>query len=82
MEARLEIKIEDAGRLCNALKPEIGKKGKVCEKIYVEGGDLIIKLYSKDIGGLKAGLNTYLDLIRLCLKIRREDNGQSTSKKG
>jgi KEOPS complex subunit Pcc1 len=68
MRAEFVFELADAEIIYNSLKVE-GKNNKGKAKIYLEQGRLMLTLEANDIAALRAAVNTWLRLIRVCKEV-------------
>ncbi len=67
MKAEIEIECKEPEIVIRSIKPDEGEIKKFDVKISAEKNKLKIKVESKDIPGLLAGINSYLRLVKVAI---------------
>jgi tRNA threonylcarbamoyladenosine modification (KEOPS) complex Pcc1 subunit len=63
-KATVEIETDDPGIIVAALKPDLSPSSKFDASLNASGRKLVLTVQAADMGGLSAGLASYLRLIR------------------
>jgi tRNA threonylcarbamoyladenosine modification (KEOPS) complex Pcc1 subunit len=63
-KAVVEIDADDPGLIIDALKPDLSPSHKFEASLNASGRKLVLTVQSAEMGGLSAGLASYLRLIR------------------
>lgn len=63
-KATVEIETDDPGIIVAALKPDLSPSHKFEASLNASGRKLVLTVQAADMGGLSAGLASYLRLIR------------------
>jgi tRNA threonylcarbamoyladenosine modification (KEOPS) complex Pcc1 subunit len=67
MKAEIEIECKEPEIVIRSIKPDEGEIKKFDVKMSAEKNKLKIKVESKDIPGLLAGINSYLRLVKVAI---------------
>jgi KEOPS complex subunit Pcc1 len=64
---------KDADLIYSALKPEEGEGIRSEAKIYLKGDALILRLKAEDLTSFRAGLNSWLRLLKICEEVLEDE---------
>jgi tRNA threonylcarbamoyladenosine modification (KEOPS) complex Pcc1 subunit len=64
MKSEIEIECKNSQAVVKALRPEVDKTKKFSVSIKAEKGKIVLRVESKDISGMLAGVNSYVTLIK------------------
>ena len=73
MKAEIEIECKTPDTVIKSLEPDIDSNPKFDVELKSKEDKIKLKIKSKDITGLLAGVNSYLKLIRTSIEVQEAD---------